>query len=652
MKASDRSLIVGAAIAFFFTLTLAAFAQEQPAPTPVVPPAEPAAVVEPTAPTPPLAPKSVPKPKPSVVSDVAAGVIAGWSEAGGGGKEPVKPSGSDESKAQAADDAKASSPEKSTLRRIDGPDAAADDTGVKPANAGGDVIKIRRAIRKGHSPDDYVRVADDIHIESDEKIEGDIVGIMGDVLIDGEAMRDAASIMGDITINGTVHGDVSAVMGDVKLGPKAVVDGDVTTLGGEVKRSPGATVGGKISRQDLGKKIHAPEGIQAWWDHALSHGAFMGFGRGLGWLFRLAIVWVALAALLGLAFPGGIRRTGDMLVQRPAAVLLSALLTMLALPILFILLCITVIGIPVAILGLPIGIFVAVLFGQASIYGLLGRAVTRDRLPVPVMVIIGGFIVIVLHHLPIIGLALLALMAALGLGCSITALLTAGKKPTTPTLPVVPFAPAATPAPVAPSPATPVPPVAMAFAASAEPVNPFTVPPATAPVQSPGFGSEAAEAVPPVMPVPPVVNPSPAPAPAYTPPPSAVPLVPNATLPRAGFWVRMAALLIDVILVGMIFGPVGAGELIVPGLAAYGAVMWKLKGTTIGGIVCSLRVVRLDDRPLDWPTTVVRALGCFLSLAVACLGFVWVVFDPERQSWHDKIAGTVVVRAPKGASLV
>jgi len=101
----------------------------------------------------------------------------------------------------------------------------------------------------------------------------------------------------------------------------------------------------------------------------------LGFGPGLGWLFRLAIVWVALGRAARLAFPGGIRRTGDMLVQRPAAVLLSALLTMLALPILFILLCITVIGIPVAILGLPIGIFVAVLFGQASIHGLLGRAV-------------------------------------------------------------------------------------------------------------------------------------------------------------------------------------------------------------------------------------------------------------------------------------
>lgn len=609
MKASDRSLIVGAAIAFFFTLTLAAFAQEQPAPATA--PAEPAPAVAPAAPATPAAPEAVPP-------------------------EPEAPA----------------SPEKSTLRRIDGPDAT-EEANVKPANAGGDVIKIRRAMRKGHSPDDYVRVADDIHIASEEKIEGDIIGFMGDVVIDGEALRDAASVMGDITINGTVHGDVTAIMGDVTLGPKAVVDGDVTTFGGEVKRSPGSTVGGKISRQDIGKKIHAPAGIQAWWDHALSHGAFMGFGRGLGWLMRLAFVWLAFAALVGLVFPGGIRRTGDMLVQRPAAVVLSALLTMLALPILFVLLCITVIGIPVAIIGLPLGIFVGVLFGQAAIYGLIGRAVTRDRLPMGVMILIGGLIVIVLHHLPVIGIALVALMSALGLGCSITAMLTAGKKPTTPTLPVVPFAPsAATPPPVAATaaPSSPMPPSAMAFAATSEPVSPAAFPPE--PVQSAGFGAPSAEAVPPVIPVPPAFTPAPAPAPAPVPPPPSIPATPNATLPRAGFWIRAGAILIDVILVGMICGPTGVGELILPGLAAYGAVMWKFKGTTIGGIVCGLRVVRLDDRPLDWPTTVVRALGCFLSLAVAGLGFVWVVFDPERQSWHDKIAGTVVVRAPKGSSLV
>jgi uncharacterized RDD family membrane protein YckC len=118
-------------------------------------------------------------------------------------------------------------------------------------------------------------------------------------------------------------------------------------------------------------------------------------------------------------------------------------------------------------------------------------------------------------------------------------------------------------------------------------------------------------------------------------------------MPRAGFWVRMGALLIDVILVGIVLRllhPLGHFHLVV--LAAYGAVMWKLRGSTIGGRVFDLQVVRLDGREFDWETSIVRALGCFLSLAVAGLGFIWIAFDEGRQAWHDKIAGTVVVRVP------
>jgi uncharacterized RDD family membrane protein YckC len=48
----------------------------------------------------------------------------------------------------------------------------------------------------------------------------------------------------------------------------------------------------------------------------------------------------------------------------------------------------------------------------------------------------------------------------------------------------------------------------------------------------------------------------------------------------------------------------------------------------------------------------VRALGCFLSMIVACLGFIWIAIDSEKQAWHDKIAGTVVVRTSKAAALV
>jgi uncharacterized RDD family membrane protein YckC len=86
-------------------------------------------------------------------------------------------------------------------------------------------------------------------------------------------------------------------------------------------------------------------------------------------------------------------------------------------------------------------------------------------------------------------------------------------------------------------------------------------------------------------------------------------------------------------------------------LPLYGAVMWKLKGTTVGGAVCHLKVVRLDGRPIDWGTALVRGLGCLLS-SLAGLGFFWIAVDPQRQGWHDKIAGTVVVQVPEAVPLL
>lgn len=129
-----------------------------------------------------------------------------------------------------------------------------------------------------------------------------------------------------------------------------------------------------------------------------------------------------------------------------------------------------------------------------------------------------------------------------------------------------------------------------------------------------------------------------------------------ASLTRASFVLRMGALAIDVLLVAVIvnnlFDHTEMFSMILVPLAIYGASMWKLKGTTIGGIVFNLQVVRLDGREIDWSTAIVRALACFLSLVAAGLGFFWMLFDSERQTWHDKIAGTVVVRVPKGMSLV
>ena len=138
------------------------------------------------------------------------------------------------------------------------------------------------------------------------------------------------------------------------------------------------------------------------------------------------------------------------------------------------------------------------------------------------------------------------------------------------------------------------------------------------------------------------------------------PVISAATLPRAGFWLRVGATLLDVVMVGLIFGLlhgvfsplVRLGGSFPLWFAIYHVLMWGTKGTTIGGIICGLKLVRLDDRPIDWGVAIVRALSAFLSLCVAGLGFIWVAFDDEKQSWHDKIAGTTIVRVPKGTPLV
>jgi uncharacterized RDD family membrane protein YckC len=80
--------------------------------------------------------------------------------------------------------------------------------------------------------------------------------------------------------------------------------------------------------------------------------------------------------------------------------------------------------------------------------------------------------------------------------------------------------------------------------------------------------------------------------------------------------------------------------------------MWAWKGTTIGGIVLNLQVVREDGRPLSFVTALVRSAAAVFSVLVLFLGMFWIGWDNQKQGWHDKIAGTVVVRLPKAITLV
>jgi uncharacterized RDD family membrane protein YckC len=120
--------------------------------------------------------------------------------------------------------------------------------------------------------------------------------------------------------------------------------------------------------------------------------------------------------------------------------------------------------------------------------------------------------------------------------------------------------------------------------------------------------------------------------------------------PRAGFWERMGAGFLDIILVCLTTPIVGPFAIFVA--VAYFAGMWAWKGTTVGGIVLNLQVVREDGLPISFLTAFVRSVAAVFSALVFFLGFFWIGWDGQKQGWHDKIAGTVVVRLPKSIPLV
>ncbi|MBI5183002.1 MAG: RDD family protein [Nitrospinae bacterium] len=67
-------------------------------------------------------------------------------------------------------------------------------------------------------------------------------------------------------------------------------------------------------------------------------------------------------------------------------------------------------------------------------------------------------------------------------------------------------------------------------------------------------------------------------------------------------------------------------------------------GQTIGKRLLKIKVIQIDGGGLTWKRAFMRWMGYFVSWFPFFLGFIWVVFDKDKQAWHDKIASTYVVR--------
>jgi uncharacterized RDD family membrane protein YckC len=441
----------------------------------------------------------------------------------------------------------------------------------------------------------------------------DVVSILGNTQVSGPVEHSAVAVLGNTYVDSSVGGDVVAVLGNVELGPHADVEGDVAAVGGTVMRDPAASVHGNV--QSVGGIVTGFNWLRPWIDHCLLYGRPLALVSGIEWAWGLAVMFLALYLCLALLFRRGLTQCVHTLETQPGMTLVASLLTMLLTPILLMLLCITVIGIA-AVPFVVFALFCAGLFGKAVMLAWLGRrcvgARTTGALGHPaITVLIGGIIVLALYVVPILGFVVYKLLGLFGLGTVVYTLALTARAHR----------------------AAPQDSVAAQFGSA----------PAAAAASAAAAGTAAAAGAAAGGPAAPGAAPSTA---------AAAALTVTASLPRAGFWIRMAALLLDALLVGFLMGVLHeASDLHLLVLAVYGAVMWKLRGATIGGIVFDLQVVRLDGRALDWETAIVRALGCFLSLAVVGLGFFWIGFDAGKQAWHDKIAGTCVVRVPKGVPL-
>ena len=125
----------------------------------------------------------------------------------------------------------------------------------------------------------------------------------------------------------------------------------------------------------------------------------------------------------------------------------------------------------------------------------------------------------------------------------------------------------------------------------------------------------------------------------------------GASGPRSGFWRRFAASVIDGLILGIVnailriaLHGAGAGLAILVDIAYFVYFEGGPKGAGFGKQLLGVRVIDFrTGGPIGYGRAFIRWIGGILSAIVLFLGYLWMLWDPERQCWHDKFAGDVVV---------
>lgn len=466
----------------------------------------------------------------------------------------------------------------------------------------------------------------------------------------GQESRNVTVVFGRATIEGRVGGDLVVILGSASLGPSAVVEGSFVVVGGEATVAPGALVRDDVVT--IGAGLDAPTDFRFGGEHIVFGTLAMEqwfrsmlpwirdgllWGRpvvlSITWVWQVVLAFFAVYFLLNVVLHAPVGATADVLRRRPFGAFMTGLLMLVLTAPLIGLLAVTVVGI-VVVPFLLAALVVAAFVGRVGVMRWIGQSMmpaedSASRLLAARSFVVGAAALVLLYAVPLLGLVLWALVGVFGFGAAIIAFLAAWRQES----------PRKTNGEgttwrhdemhqghdgVAAPPASSVPPPGPMMAAA--PVPPLV------------------SAVPPAVPPPPV---SPA-------PPAAPPRVAGSLLdlPRATFLERAAAFLVDLLLVGLAYRVFDGlvfprySDFYLPMLFIYFVGFWAWKGTTLGGTVMNLRIVKLSGQPFEPGDAIVRALAGVLSFAALGIGVLWILKDADRQAWQDKAVGTVVVKDP------
>ncbi len=125
----------------------------------------------------------------------------------------------------------------------------------------------------------------------------------------------------------------------------------------------------------------------------------------------------------------------------------------------------------------------------------------------------------------------------------------------------------------------------------------------------------------------------------------------GASGPRAGFWRRLGAAIIDGLITGIVSGilyvalkTAGYALGLILTITYFTYFEGGLTGQTFGKKAMGIRVIDFSTGgPIGYGRAFIRYIGRIVSALIIYIGYLWMLWDKEKQTWHDKFAGDVVV---------